>query len=156
VASKPAPNQPVSIGEFAASVCESPIENKFLVALNHHCGEVGLPLIICANLKDISKEITRSSDPRIVGIAAQVVWLEYRMDFLVGARVGENIRWLAIECDGHDFHERTKKQAAYDRRKDRRIQASGMNIFRFTGSEIWPNGGDCALEIISWVKAIRE
>lgn len=38
-----------------------------------------------------------------------------------------------IECDGHEFHERTKRQAARDRSRDRAIQAFGYRIFRFTG-----------------------
>ena len=43
----------------------------------------------------------------------------------------------AIECDGHDFHEKTKEQAARDKKRDNIIQSKGWKIFRFTGSEIW-------------------
>ena len=43
---------------------------------------------------------------------------------------------VAIECDGHDFHEKTKEQAQKDKEKDRILQANGWLIARFTGSEI--------------------
>ena len=44
---------------------------------------------------------------------------------------------MAIECDGHDFHEKTKEQAQRDKEKDRILQANGWLIARFTGSEIY-------------------
>jgi very-short-patch-repair endonuclease len=56
-----------------------------------------------------------------------------------------------IECDGHDFHERTKQQAANDRQKDREIQRNGYPILRFTGSEIYANATGCAAEIFEFM-----
>lgn len=44
---------------------------------------------------------------------------------------------MAIECDGHDFHEKTKHQAARDKKRDREIIATGLSVTRFAGSEIW-------------------
>ena len=43
----------------------------------------------------------------------------------------------AIECDGHDFHEKTPEQAARDKKRDNFIQSQGWKVFRFTGREIW-------------------
>lgn len=43
---------------------------------------------------------------------------------------------LAIEVDGHDFHERTRAQAQRDKLRDRWLQARGWRVLRFTGSEI--------------------
>lgn len=57
---------------------------------------------------------------------------------------------LIVECDGHDFHERTKEQAARDRSKDRRAVLAGVDCFRFTGSEIWRDPWACAEEILDW------
>jgi hypothetical protein len=54
---------------------------------------------------------------------------------------------LIVECDGHDYHEKTKAQAARDKRRDRVIQALGYKIFRFTGSEIHSDSISCALEV---------
>lgn len=57
---------------------------------------------------------------------------------------------LIVECDGHDFHERTKEQATRDRERDRSAQMAGTEIFRFTGSELWRNPLGCAEQVIAW------
>ena len=33
-----------------------------------------------------------------------------------------------MECDGHDFHERTKEQASSDKKRDRSLQAAGFLV----------------------------
>lgn len=55
---------------------------------------------------------------------------------------------IAVECDGHDFHNRTREQARHDRERDRQVQAAGLRIYRYTGSEIWADVFKCAHEII--------
>ena len=62
-------------------------------------------------------------------------------------------RWrkLIIECDGHEYHERTKEQAAKDRSRDRSYLQHGCEgVFRFTGSEIWRDPWDCADQVFKW------
>jgi very-short-patch-repair endonuclease len=77
----------------------------------------------------------------------------YRVDFLLGVvraekgeRRGEH--WIAVECDGHDYHERTKEQARRDKSRDRSLMALGIKTMRFTGSEIWEDPTACALEAL--------
>jgi len=53
---------------------------------------------------------------------------------------------IAIECDGHAFHEKTKQQAAHDKRRDRYLSGHFDAILRFTGSEIYENPDRCACE----------
>jgi len=55
--------------------------------------------------------------------------------------------FIAIECDGHEFHEKTKKQAQKDKSKDRFLNSKGLKVFRFTGSEITKAPDKCADEI---------
>lgn len=62
---------------------------------------------------------------------------------------------VVIECDGHDFHERTKEQAAHDRGRDRWMQANGWSVLRFTGSEIHRDPHRCAEEAISFLRSRR-
>ena len=57
----------------------------------------------------------------------------YRVDLAIHAR---KMR-LVIEVDGHEWHEKTKEQAARDKRRDRDLQQEGWNVFHFTGSEVW-------------------
>lgn len=59
-----------------------------------------------------------------------LAWSERRLDG------SERWTYVAIECDGHDFHEKTKEQAQRDKRRDRDLQRLGWRVVRFTGSEI--------------------
>ncbi|MBA2502348.1 MAG: DUF559 domain-containing protein [Pyrinomonadaceae bacterium] len=59
---------------------------------------------------------------------------------------------IIVECDGHDFHEKTKVQAAHDKRRDRILQSLGYKVFRFTGSEIHNNAISCALEVFDCLR----
>lgn len=67
-----------------------------------------------------------------------------RLDFAV---VGDGKR-VAVEVDGHDWHERTKEQAERDKSRDRLLQAAGWQVFRFTGSEVWRAPDRCAQEVL--------
>lgn len=71
---------------------------------------------------------------------------KYRIDWVFRV-IGAHKSYVFIECDGHEFHERTKEQAERDRSKDREIQAAGFPILRFTGREIYRDVGKCILEI---------
>lgn len=72
----------------------------------------------------------------------------YRADFFVQYwQYGVEV-CAAIECDGHDFHERTKEQAKHDRKRDREFQALGITVLRFTGSEIYNDPLECAVSAI--------
>jgi hypothetical protein len=70
-----------------------------------------------------------------------------RVDFMI-IDAGSREPLIAIECDGHDFHERTRDQAKRDRSRDRQIQAGGIPVYRFTGSEIYANAVGCAIEVL--------
>lgn len=64
--------------------------------------------------------------------------------------------YLVVECDGHDFHERTKEQAEHDRKRDRWMNANGIDVMRFTGREIVRDPRACVAEIESRLTAIYE
>jgi len=72
---------------------------------------------------------------------------QYKADFLMDCDIeGQRLK-VVIECDGHDYHERTKEQARRDRKRDRDMLQTGYYVLRFTGSEIYKNAGDCAREV---------
>lgn len=99
--------------------CESPIETALLAAL-----------------------LAESPRRRGCRIVPQFDTLGYRLDFALFGPSGN----VAIECDGHDFHERTKEQARHDRRRDRKLTAASWLVARFTGSEIHKDAAACARE----------
>jgi very-short-patch-repair endonuclease len=74
---------------------------------------------------------------------------DYRVDFLLLHSKGlEGVGGIVIECDGHEFHEKTKEQAAKDKARDRDLQERGYKVFRFSGSEIWRDPFACAREVL--------
>jgi very-short-patch-repair endonuclease len=88
-------------------------------------------------------------------VRPQAEMKDRRTDFLIHAldwRDMEDLKWrrLIVECDGHDFHERTKEQVKRDRSRDRKAIMEGFDCFRFTGSEIWNDPWGCAEQITDW------
>lgn len=116
--------------------CESPIEKmlgfELAEAFSDYQDWDSPPRLIA------QQKVDRFSDPD----------RHYRLDFAVIAEREwpyPTIR-IAIECDGHNFHERTKAQARRDRQRDRDLQASGWIVLRFTGQEIYEDAAACAHE----------
>jgi hypothetical protein len=68
-------------------------------------------------------------------------------DFAVVRRVGRRTVQVAIELDGHAFHQLTKEQVAVDYRRGRAMSKAGWIVVRFTGSEVWRDPGAVALEV---------
>lgn len=73
----------------------------------------------------------------------------YRVDFLIKFDFFSAVIEIAVECDGHQWHERTKEQAKRDRRRDRELQSLGFKVFRFTGSEINADPAGCAFDVLN-------
>jgi hypothetical protein len=78
----------------------------------------------------------------------------FRIDFAFIGMIAERgdgpIRWgrIAVELDGHDFHERTKEQARRDKRRDRVLAANGWLTLRFTGSDVYRDPAAVLDEIV--------
>lgn len=90
-----------------------------------------------------------SQERRAIEICAQHRIESYRADFLVTSENPQRGRLsVVVEVDGHDFHERTKKQASHDKERDRSMQRLGFLVFRFTGSDINSDPIACADEVI--------
>ena len=82
----------------------------------------------------------------------QVTVAGYRLDFAI---TDKHFSWkVAVECDGHNFHERTKEQAAHDRSRDRELIIDGWTVLRFTGSEIHKDPSRCAEQIMDAIVAL--
>lgn len=71
----------------------------------------------------------------------------FRADFVLTCCFGANHHRVIVECDGHEFHERTKEQAKRDRSRDRVMTAAGHTVLRFTGSEIYADPKACAEQV---------
>jgi len=134
--------------------CESPIEEQMLEALIYIGRKMRYSLRV-----DVDGDLGWQDGDRgnmDFDIHIQQTIKPYRVDFLVEKidYVGdlENTRFstkkIVVECDGHDFHERTKEQAKKDKKRDRDLQKAGYLVMRFTGSEIFADAVGCAYEAL--------
>jgi very-short-patch-repair endonuclease len=108
------------------------------------------------NLQDLSDEDIGSHcvEYRCVNIIKQYRIGQYRTDLAIFTQSSDPNRFIkiAIECDGHDYHERTKEQASRDKKRDRYFQMMGWPILRFTGSEIYKDPAAKAQEVMDLVE----
>lgn len=137
-------------------IVESPIERALLFALCIAAREHAMNVRYRAK----GREFGDFEDmPDLLILEPQAALGEYRVDFLLryqeivpdaerpvrlkdgteipGSKM--SVAHLIIECDGHDFHDRSKEQASRDRARDRELKKLGYDVFRYTGSDIWRN-----------------
>ena len=130
--------------------CESPIEKYFAIALWESTLIISSGKLGDYNLMWPKPPPKDFKIPHLrIAIWAQQKVFDWRADFVLGVVDADGRPHYAIvECDGHDFHERTKEQALRDRQRDRRAQQEGWRIFRLTGSELYARSGLIACDEI--------
>lgn len=133
---------------------ESPAELNFLLAWLALFQGYGWPIGVATSAEEASKLLYRHKGMTVIRPQAQIS--TYRVDFVVthhllgsGEDDPQTEASVVIECDGHDFHERTKEQASRDKARDRRLQALGYQVFRFTGSDLYQRPIECAEEVLN-------
>ena len=126
----------------------SPIERRFIAVF--YVVAILRNVVTLYGKGDLNPETMRKE---VLYVTPQKEIRKYRLDFEMAMLVGAEMHKLAVECDGHEFHERTKDQAARDRLRDRDLQRDGYTVFRFTGSEIFKDPIVCADECLDWVMA---
>lgn len=129
-----------NIASWLDQICESPIELALAVAMAHRASTTG-------DLFDIALRREPSASRTFARIFAQKTIEQWRVDFWVEFR--EVDRAIVIECDGHDWHERTPEQAARDKGRDRYFAERGIPVMRFTGREIWRDPLACADQVVN-------
>lgn len=128
-------------GNLDYSECKSPIEKIFSVCYEIMIYSIGFPECELIYLHP-QEEIT-------------VAGKKYYADFLIDTeRVGgikhDNPLRLIIECDGHEFHEKTKEQVIQRNERDLALKMAGYDILHFSGSEIYRNPYECAIQTIEY------
>jgi len=144
--------------EFMFSILESPIEKAMLSALmiigydfaTTVSARYGRPKAT-GFLKDYKWEVGdkfHSEYQCNILIEPQFQIENYRVDFLLTYEKENKLSRLIIECDGHEFHEKTKEQAARDKKRERFLQDCGYKIHRYSGSEIFKDVFEAANEAL--------
>ena len=140
--------------DVAMQHCESPIEQLFyaVVLCDHFVPDFnGVAFSASPLRREIGKYKTTAIAPHGAGdswfcVSQATVTArgkEYRVDF---AFFVDGHRYV-VEIDGHDFHEKTKQQAAMDRSRERALTEAGWTVVRFTGSEVYNDAPGCYMSL---------
>jgi very-short-patch-repair endonuclease len=136
-----------------AQKLESPLEVVMLGALT-----AVQPYVKCldANVKELLAAMEQYKAISYE-LRAAVPIGTYRADFIMTVKMDAPIEAallpapVIIECDGYNYHDKTREQARYDRQRDRHMQRQGFVVARFTGDEILEQPFECAFEVMDLV-----
>ena len=93
-------------------------------------------------------------------------WVElegarYRLDFVIGLDASQRVKlesrgqkWplIAVEVDGHGFHEKTPQQVAVRNQRDRLLQQAGWLMLHYSWSEVTTRPEHCIGEVAGVAK----
>lgn len=140
--------------------CQSPIERCFVEGFSQVC-------LVIPHQPD--HECIRAIYDRKVDMSQRVhVLLTVQPKVATESRVltpdfllqiidqAHQVAAVYIECDGHEFHAATKEQVTRDRKRERDILASGHQVIRFTGTELWRDARGCVMDAMRVLFAIQE
>lgn len=138
--------------------CSSPMEVAFLRAFRDIADEWDVSTEMG---EDCLWVVVGNVETTIVPAFAVVAGgLAYKLDFVVGGlpcppQVHRPSMSLAVEIDGHEWHERTKEQAARDRQRDRALLSAAIATIRFTGAEVYACAEQCARETVHIANSLQ-
>lgn len=146
------------IGERMDALCQlfdpgngrpqSPIEAMLGASLLWlHMDYTGFPSVDCFGGPEGQKAAFGDFGPLAFHITGQASIAKYRVDFLLWFSMGKHVAGVVVECDGHDWHERTKEQASKDKSRDRELLTLGFPVMRFTGSEVFKDSLGCTEQL---------
>ena len=135
-----------SIYGFCVEGCESPIEKLFYLAFNIFRFNEGFNT-------DFDRYLDLEPQYEIIRASGK----KYRADFYLTHefQIPEQ-KGLIIECDGHEFHEKTKEQVAYNNERDMELKKMGYDVLHFNGRQIYIDPIKCANDVYNYFKSMAK
>lgn len=131
-----------------AKATESPIEDDMLHAMK----TVHAKLIDHGRI-DIKPFVIEATNPAhiwAIHVGQQVRIGRYRADFMLGKYISDGqAKMVCVECDGRQFHRSTPEQRTRDEIRDSWFRRWGIDVVRFTGSQIMRDPFKCAHEAMT-------
>ena len=125
--------------------CKSPIEKIFMMTFN---------------FVSILRNDELPSDIMGVFIFPQLdietAQHKYYVDFYIVMESLNNSVGVVVECDGHEFHQKTKEQVTHDNEREYEIKKVGYDILRFSGSQIYNAPFKCANDVFDYLLSKAE
>ena len=78
-------------------------------------------------------------------LVPQVEIGNYRVDFEL---INHKDKKIIVECDGHEFHQKSKQQVEKDNKRERDLKKLGYEVVRFSGSEIFKDAEKCVEDLL--------
>ena len=80
----------------------------------------------------------------------------YRVDFeasfwWVKPDGSQGNKFIIIECDSQEFHERIENERRYEKARDRFFNKQGLTAFHYTGTELLQNSDTIASEVVDYI-----
>ncbi len=123
---------------------ESPIEQIFITAFELYIKLTNKEFVMLFSQKTIK-----------VGKKKYVVDFYFEKDLYVNCFNTD--KKIIIECDGHEFHQKTKQQVKRDNEREYALKMAGYEIIRFSGSQIYNEPFKCAEDTYNYImKSIKE
>ena len=95
--------------------------------------------------------------PRALWVREQVAVERYKVDFMVVfGDEGDAGPRVAVELDGHQFHDKDKKQRSYEKARDRYLTKVGYTVFHYTGSDVVSDPVRVAREVLVFCGALED
>lgn len=115
--------------------CESPIEQMLYLPLNELANSlINNEYASCASV--------------LPQYPIECGGKKFRVDFLFQVLLKDDYCMkFVIECDGHEFHEKTKEQVRKDKQRERYLMSDNHTLIRFAGSEVYKDPYRCAEEV---------
>jgi len=63
---------------------------------------------------------------------------------------------VAVEIDGHEWHEKTKEQVTYHKQRERFLVSKGWRLFRYSGSEVYRDPDGCINDLSENIRPIAD
>lgn len=121
--------------------CESPIEQKMSLAL--HKELINTDVASLVDVIDVERQAEIKCKEKT-----------FRADFLIPVVYwNQKEEWFVVECDGYEFHQKTKEQVERDNIRTRILQREGYTVIRFSGTEVYKKPYQCAREVRKMIQA---
>ncbi len=136
--------------DIEAHSIKSPIEQIFLAAIRVMAMSENTDFNVCSSEESFAK-IRRGG----VFICPQFSVGKYTVDFLVRFESYAHpfrSSSVIVELDGHDFHDKDKRQRAYEKARDRFLTKTGHRVLHFTGSELVSSPYKVAFDVLDTVE----
>lgn len=124
----------------------SPIESEWLAAFCEAANEHGYRIG-----RNASSSLASKDGYETIGVQPQKAVFRYIVDFVVQFWFRDWPIYFAIECDGYEFHQKTKQQADNDTARERVLVSLGYRVLRFTGRQINADARACAMEALDQI-----